>query len=303
MASAAFSQWECEVVLYRADEQGRSTGEVEWLGGCENKMQIGQGYAEERADRSGDPYARNQQLEEVHTIELEALWLSRYESAGVIRNPVLARNQRFVAVLVWIDDETGVWHKRSYFGVEIGELSLSSENEYFTQRTPMRAGWFVPQNGRLPEMPGLLPAGGGIVRYFSSGAAVDLFSYDFGTEQFTELSPSAGKFTIAGAGGGYVLRLLVGGVVALGIGSDGVAHVAALIASGGSYASGLPRVEFFNGSLRVATLTAAGVLAVPSFFETATAPALTEDFVFSDGAWRLSFGNAGAYAPAIEDDL
>lgn len=307
MSETAFTQWECEMVVYRADEAGAPTGEIEYLGGCENKLEIEQGYAEERAERSGDGYARNQHLEETHVIQLENLWLTRYRKESgeeFYDSPRIGRAQRFVVVMLWTDEESGVWHKRSYYGVQINPLNFNSSQEYFSQTATMRASYYVPDHGRRPEEPTLQPTSLAFVRYVTSSGSVDLLSYDFDARTFTALANPAGKVDLPGAGGGYLARILVGGVLALAIDADGVLLVKEIVATGGSFTSGLPRAEFFHGNLRYASLTAAGLLAVPNFLESPATPGLTDDFEFREGGlWRLSLGLLGAYAPAIEDSL
>jgi hypothetical protein len=308
MDSTPFTQWECEMVVYRADAQGAATDTIEWIGGCENKLDIEQGFAEERAERSGDPYPRMQFLEEVHTIQLENLWLSRYRLTGdgaAFDNPMIGREQRFVVVLLWESEETGIWHKRTYFGVQINPLSITSENEYFTQRVPMRAGYYLPENGRLPDMPTLLPASAGLVRYVSESGAADLYSYDFTARTFTALADAGGRITFPGAGGGYQFRILIDGTLALAVDNGGTLVVGDLSAEGGSFATGLPRAEFYNGISRYASLTKDGLLASPNFLETPANPGLANDFELrtAGGAWLATIGLAAVQAPAIDDSL
>jgi hypothetical protein len=306
--STPFTQWECEMVVYRADAQGAATDIIEWIGGCENRLEVEQGFAEERAERSGDPYSRMQFMEEVHTLQLENLWLSRYQLAGdgpTFDNPILGRDQRFVAVLLWQSEETGIWHKRTYFGVQINPLSITSENEYFTQRVPMRAGYFLPENGRLPEVPDLSPSGSGLVRYVSDSGSADLYRYSFTAGNFVELGNAAGRITFPGADGVHQFRILIDGVLALAVDNAGVLNTGDLDAEGGSFTSRLPRAEFYNGLTRYASLTKDGLLAAPNFIETAVNPGLSNDFELrtAGGSWLATIGPAAVQAPAIDDSL
>lgn len=304
--TAAFTQWETDMVVYRADANGRATGEVVFLGGCENRMDIEQGYAEERADRSGDPHSRNQHLEETHVIQLENLWLSRYRNEGGEERfdvPAVGRDARFVVVMVWEDEQSGIWHKRTYFGVQINPLRFDSSQEFFSQNVLMRASYLIASNGRRPAEPTLTPATAGIIRYVTGGASVDLWSYDFEARTLSAQADPTGRIEFAGAGGGYLYRVYVGGELALAVHADGRLLVREIVATGGSFTTGDPRAEFYNGSTRYATLTANGRLAVPNFLESADNPDLPEDFEFRAASWLASLGPIGAYAPGIADTL
>lgn len=307
-ASTIFTQWECEIVIYRADEDGAPTEDVEWLGGCDNKMTLDQGFAEERADRSGDRYARWQQLEEEHSLELDRLWLTRYDrSEASFQTPVMARNQRLVAVLLWRDEEARIWHKRTYFGVQIGTLNISSESEFMSLRVPMRASHMIPASGDLDDTPpDLAPSSlGGLLRYFDSLGAVDLFSYDYDSGLFAGIGSPDSRLTLPGADGTYQFRMLINGALALAVNNAGVLMARGYTFTNGTFSDVLPRVEFLTGFGRIAALGADGVLAAPGFVERDTQPGATLEVVFRNAAgdWLASLNQSGLSAPAISDEL
>lgn len=308
MAATIFTQWECEVVIYRADDDGRPTEEVEWLGGCDNRMNLQQGFVEERADRSGDPYARWQQLEEEHTIELERLWLTRYDrNESSFQTPVLGRNQRLVAVLLWRDEEARIWHKRTYFGVQVASLGVTSEAEFFALQVPLRASHLIPASGDLDARPpDLLPSSlGGILRYIDGSGSADLFSYDYDARTFAEIGSPDSRLTLPGADLTWQFRILLNGTLALAVDPDGVLMVKEFVFANGSFADGVPRVEFITGFGRIATLTQAGLLAAPGYTERDTPPGSTLriDFRTGVGTWLASLDQGGLSAPDISDEL
>lgn len=308
MDTVTFTQWECEVVIYRADDDGVATDEIEWLGGCDNRMNIEQGYAEERADRSGDRYARWQQLEEEHTIELERLFLTRYDrAASFYQAPVLGRNQRLVAVLLWRDEEARIWHKHTYYGVQVPSLSSSSENEYFDLKVPLRASHMIPASGDLDETPpDNLPSSlGAFLRYVDTGVTINLYSYDYESGAFARVGSVDSRLQVVGEDDDFQFSLLINGTLALGIDHDGVLQVKGFDFTGGTFADAVPRVEFMTGFGRIASLTETGLLAAPGFNERDTAPGsvLPISFLSEAGAWLASIDQQGVSAPDIADEL
>jgi hypothetical protein len=306
-ATTIFTQWECEVVIYRADESGAATEEVEWLGGCDNKMELEQGFAEERADRSGDPYSRWQQLEEEHTLDLERLWLTRYDRAGNFANPAPRRNQRLVAVLLWRDEEARIWHKRTYYGVQVGPLAISSESEYFSLRVPLKAAHLIASSGDLDaNPPDLSPDSlAGTLRYIDDlGGSIDLFSYNYETNVFTAIGSPDARLSLPGPNGTYQFRLLINGTLALAVNNAGLLLAKEFHFTGATYSTtSLPRVEFVTAR-RIATLTETGILSAPSFVEQDDPPETEPQIALLNGVdWLASLDNNGLTAPEISDEL
>ena len=75
---------------------------------------------------------------------------------------------------------------------------------------------------------------------------------------------------------------------------------------GGSYVcdNSVPRLEFYAGLSRIASLSATGELGVAGFFEADADPDIAGAFWLGDGdTWLASLAPSGLYAAGIADDL
>lgn len=300
-----FTQWECEMAAWAADADGWPLDVLLWLGGCVNRSDFTQGFADERAERSGIPFPDLKMLEEEHRVTLENLWGQRTDEEPYV-TPGVSRDARAVVVFLWVDEDSGFWVKRTYYNAQFNPFVFSSENEVFEQKIEMRAGWMFEERGKLVDGRPTLTAGAvAVVRYVSISENLPLYTYAMGSGLFTAVAPTAGRATIAaGVDGPHVFTIKFNGTKALAIKADGTLHLGSVTAIGGTFVSTLPRLDFYVGAQRIASLSSAGELATPTLQgDTAANPGLLEDFELSDGSWRASLDRTGVYAAAVEDGL
>jgi hypothetical protein len=303
-----FSQWEADIAVYLSDASGNTVGGASpiWLGGTPSKSNFSDGFKEEEANISGQPGVNIQHLEETHGIELENVWMARADQpvGGVVPVEVLGldRNQFYSIAIIWTDEETGVWVKRVYYGVKLPELSMSTENQVMAQKMKFEGGTMLQTAGTPQQAPDEGVALYGRVQYVNTlGQATDIYTYDFGTRVF---SPVGGGVPGNSVGwDGTENEITVAGMVALIVTEAGQVQVEQLSA-GGTY-NNPPRLDFYAGASRIASVSAAGVLAVTSFRETDVDPGLPLGFalVDSEGHWLATIDATGVYAPSITDDL
>jgi hypothetical protein len=306
-----FTQWEADVVVYQSDMFGNVAGnDAVWLGGTVNKSNFQDGYKTEEANQSGVPVPNMRQLEEQHVIELENVWMVQVAAGPAFAAPTIPRDQFYAVVIIWTDEETGVWVKRVYAGVELRELSMGSDSEVFVQKLRIEGGVMQQTCGILAEsVPSEDATILGMVRYVSPREQVDLYTFDFTNPQegFQVINPAAlaGRGSIGpGTSSGY--QISVAGAVALEIYAGGHVSVNQVVGIGGSYVynNAIPRMEFYAGSSRIASLSAAGELGIPAFIEADADPGISGAFWLGDGeTWLASLAPRGLFAAGIADDL
>lgn len=303
-----FSQWESDLVIYRADTMGNAIGGPLFIGGgFPEKSNFSDGYKGEPANISGNPIPNTQQLEEVHAIELENVWMARVSGEPgevVVSTLQLARNQPYDVVVIWTDEETGVWVKRVYFSVRIPELSMRTESQILIQKLRLEGGIMAQTSGLLSQSaPTEDAALTGVLQFNSGSGVVPVYSYDFQAKQFSLIDPSLTGLIEISSNEEYPVTILVNGMLAMGIDAEGRIHVKRLLALGGSYST-IPCAQFIAGGVPVASIGEDGTFGMVAFNEADADPMLTSEFVFEDGdEWLASLGAPGVFAAAISDDL
>ena len=304
-----FSQWEADIAVYLSDASGNVAAGAApvWLGGTPSKSNFSDGFKQEEANISGQPGVNIQHLEETHGIELENVWMARADQPvdGVIPVEVLGldRNQFYSIAIIWTDEETGVWVKRVFYGVKLPELSMSTENQVMAQKMKFEGGTMLQTAGTAQQMPNEGVAIYGRVLFVNAlGQATDIYNYDFGTRVFSPVPPGISGDSVGWDGSES--EITVAGMVALIVTEAGQVQVEQLTAIGGTYNSA-PRLDFYAGASRIASVSAAGVLAATSFHETHADPGLPLGFalVDGDGNWLATIDATGVYAPSIADSL
>ena len=311
IGKAAFSQWEADLSIYLSDAFGNvSNAAPVWLGGTTNKSNFQDGYEAEKANISGVPVQAMQKLEEKHVLEIENVWMARVEDGPLVSAPVNPRNQYYAVVAIWTDRETGVWIKRVYAGVQLMDLSMSSDSQVFQQKLKIEGGVMQQTGGVLSlSVPSEEPVMLGIVRYVSPTETMDLYTFDFRNPRagFQAINPGllAGRATIVDGG----LQIIVAGNSALSI-VDGQVIVNALTGIGGSYVEDatMARLEFIGqGNVRMAALSGNGELGVPGFFEcdddpTLSAACMIPAFTLGGDEWLATIAPDGLFAGGIAVD-
>jgi hypothetical protein len=176
---------------------------------------------------------------------------------------------KYVLDITWREDLTRDWHREVFYGVTISERGRAAKDRdgEFVEEQVWDAEYFVASSGRgtVPEIPAGLRY---LVRYVTDSENVDLYTYDPGTDLFTEAvagvttnraaltysSGHAGDFAINFAGDDITALRVTGGeieVFELRVGSPTLAD--------------LPRVEFWYGANRVGAVTRAGALHATRF--------------------------------------
>jgi hypothetical protein len=295
---------EAEIRLYREAPDGSvDIGSAPVIIGSAERLRLKDGLIEVETRPTGTNHPRVHHLGEIHEISIERVW--RLDERALV-DYQLQLNQRYVLVMGWTEDvaERPVWYSRTYYGVtdQTAEMEAQSRQGSLTPEHSLQwraeqlvcdggDGVYVFQEDQIdPEM---------YVQWVKGWETLRLFDYDT-VNGFTETSAgiSGGRASISTAGD---LLISIEGEAAMRV-EDGELVVGELIEAPGIAAIDSPRLEFWRGSQRLATLSKDGRLRV--FAAAEETPSYgTERFHFSGtGGLVATLSATGLQAVAIVEE-
>jgi hypothetical protein len=296
-----------DYALYRADADGEAIGQPIYLGGKLEDLSPEQSFVGQRIDAHGSPYGRTVHVDERHSFVVRNLWAVK---RGSNRLPAPSRNQQYVFVIVFYDELKTTFAKRIYFGVTADGQKLPTDDQVVRHQVPFSAGYMVEQGG-LGKRPDLTAQLLGEIRYVTPATDALLYYYDFATDTYeapftaelegrakivNDLTQFRINFDLDGNGQG---------IPALKVTSDKL-RVNELTGIGGTFLLGStsPRLEWWYGAKRMASLSGAGELSVPDITETLKDPQVRHGFkVKINGAWAATIGPNKTYAKVFAEVL
>ncbi len=282
-----FTLLEAEFALFTVDADDQPLAEA-YSGGCVDKSTLDGERKEVRLEYPGMPYGQVFHADEVHSIVLENLWLHEQMDGGLSQMPALARNGRYQLAIVWQDLDALVWAKRIYTGVKAQPNRVDDSRQ--TLRLVAERLYEYAGTGMAPDVTAALP---GTVVYVDGAQRVDLYYY-LGDAYSALLAPGWAEidFSVTGA-----VTVRIGGDVAL-VAVAGQLHATEFVALGGTFLDEEPRLEWWLGGVRLASLGQSGVLAMADIIEQGAAPVL-DGFEHDNPGWLFSLAGSKAYAPAF----
>ncbi len=286
---------EATIRLYPATPTGApDMTQPVWIGACSGTLRISERWINVETRPSGSTYPRKHPLVQQYQVSIDRVWVFPISPTASLhlRDFVTDRN-RYVLDIYWEDDETGNWVRRTFFGVTISERNLDSDEVFSsTDAQVFDAEYFVSDQSVLNVLsnPGAIPPPTLplVVKYRGSSAAiVPLYSYDAGTGLFTEytVGVSAGRATIAhnpNRGGNLEITFPTYAPMPF-LTAAGEFHIGQLIESI-PLLTDFPRLEFWVGPKRAASVGVNGQLYAPTFIETgAEVPATPDTFLLYAG--------------------
>lgn len=300
---------DAEWALYAVDANDTVLSQL--AAGFAERMGLDGEFARKPLLIQGAKFSRVWHDDESHTIDLhrpvfiEAL----PERRAAFNLPSAMRNQRCGLVVRWMDAESGVWWKRSYFGVSLQPVKVEGDGgggdgghhrrQIMHATLRMRAERMAEAVGS-GSIPGMNLVSTGEVRYLSGAESLTLYTYteDAFTPADETLLATRAQIDFDGTPGAVVIGFA--GTPALRLDADG-AHAKAFDASGPTYGTGT-RLEFWVAGVRRATLQADGTLVAPSLLDGDPEEDSAMRFTNPAGDALLSIG-AACYAPGFSDDL
>lgn len=304
MSEQPLQVFDATFALYRVDANDEITGagSALFLGAAAEKASMSGEFTERPVARHGQRYQRVYHEDEVHRIEIENVrTVSAAESAPAAVE--LRRNERYALVVVWYDYDTEAWAKRTYLGVTAQPVKIS--DNHIMQTIRLRAESLETDTAGFGEKPSLDIARGGEVRYIGDDTRV-LYTYARDGRVFHTVDEDLldGRATIEFSGGAMLVKF--DGVLAMSAAAAGI-EVASLDATGATYSDDTPRLEFWMGGVRRASLTAAGALVVANITEGEVPadiiPAMNAAAGNGTGAWLFTLQSGGITCPEILETL
>ena len=244
---------EAKVTLY-APAPGGALGPALWSGQQAERLTVAERWLTVETRPTGGRYPAQHPLVPQYDISIERVWaLPVANLAGFMPGA-----STYVLDVLWTEEETGQWHRRTFYGVTINSRSFAPQSieSEFVDGQSFQSQYFTVATGSAATPVPVPPAIAWRV-VWRSAADGDLALYNFTDAGYTEAVPgnAATRAVIAADGGS--IRFAGSSVDVLTATADGVT-VAALHDAA---ADALPCLRFYAGPALLATLTAGGLWA------------------------------------------
>jgi hypothetical protein len=141
------------ISLFAADSDGLAIlTQPIWVGARAEGLELSSEITEQDATPSGEAYDQFAQLSELHEIKIDRIWVlpigdGSGPGAVPFKDYDLRRGQ-YVMQIFGIDEKTGIWHQRTYLGVQARRYDLRSNGQdYFGSNQLFRAKSFTTTGG------------------------------------------------------------------------------------------------------------------------------------------------------------
>jgi hypothetical protein len=208
--------------------------------------------------------------------------------------PKIERGQVYNMVVVWFDEDTLAWNKRTYSGV-MGRSQRVGSDAF--QNLSFRAKRMVEISG-FGTKPDLVPIAYAAVVYVNGNQKVTLYTYDVNTGVFTatpDRTDAFGKILVSAD----KVEIFIEGVLVATADATSM-RMESIEAIGATYADSDPHLEFYLDS-RVASLSKSGGLFAPSINEDDVGLASATGFVLAAAARYAVLTRQGVYAHEFEE--
>jgi hypothetical protein len=278
---------EAKLTLYPANVDGSPQLDAPlWSGADAEGLKVRERWINVGTRPTGAPKPRNHPLTPVYEIAIDRVWaLPLAELTGFHPD-----HEEYVLDVVWVEEETLQWHRRTFYGVTITERAFDSReiDTGFTDAQQFDARSMVVDAGEWP-VPALSADLPYQVLWIGNTGQTPLYSYNPATQAFTAVGTTAGRATIGYSGSAFRI-LFEDYPVAVETYASGLGAVALLESM--PLAGDVPRLDFLYGTRRVASVTPNGLWA-RAFTDGATPAA-------GAGKFALKFGGAVVATLALE---
>ena len=268
---------EATVTLYPANADGTpQLASPLFTGAAAENLQLMERWLKKTTNASGSRYPKNHPLVAQHGVTIGRLWA--LPDASVM--DWAADFNQYVLDILWVEEESLAWHRKTYYGVTISEHGWDAKDveNGLVENQIFDAQYVVPASGPAGSTP---PAIGSVlpyrVIYTDATGSSTLYTYDPASHQFTGVADPTGKATISYTAGAFAVQFAADTSPVLATTVNGLNYrnhsvyrnsngycPAQFLVRGGIFAgvpspAELPKLEFFYGATRVATITQAGL--------------------------------------------
>lgn len=266
-----------------------------WFGAAAERLRMTESWMVVQTTPSGAPCPINHPLISRHEVRIGRIWM-----LNASLDDFVPTSGQYVLDIVWVDERTGWWKRRTYYGVTIRERDVQSEGvmesndeqvfdaqDYgsacgFGAQTPVPAAvvclWWIGENGTVP-----------------------LYDYDSNLGLFTEVIPGMARNLAQAANTPFLAQFFGQSSPAVFIAQNGMVNVSGMV-EGVPDNSAIPRIDFTIGGKRVASIDSMGVLYGSNLIEGVPAADSGGAFVLSGGTGpALIIGRSGVVFGDLEE--
>ena len=202
------------------------------------------------------------------------------------------RNGRYAVVVVWHDVARSLWEKQIFLGVTGAGASLDGPN--INSGITLRAERRLTPSAGKSTTPDLTISYEGDVRYVAAdGTRTVLYTITDGAFTVVDSGLLATRATVTVDGTQMTVHFGAASPVFTATETD--LTVTEIVSMGATFGETLPRVEFYSGTVRLASLDASGALHVASLTESTEPDAVAGELnirTTSDG-WLFTLTSSG----------
>lgn len=137
----------CTLSFWEADAEGNPVGDPLWIGARTEGAQIAARFGEVNSTPSGASTEEYEQLGIEYLIRMGRIWVID----GKTRKTFKLERKKYVMGIYGEDERTGVYIRRTYFGVHAQSDDLDSVGiQYFKQEQSFRARSYIETDGSVP---------------------------------------------------------------------------------------------------------------------------------------------------------
>jgi hypothetical protein len=271
---------EATVTLYPANADGTpQLAAPIWCGAAAENLHGTEKWLQKETMPSGARYPVKHLLVPQYEISIGRLWV-------ILETEYLdwlTLYSNYVLDIVWVEEETQEWHRKTFYGVTINERGWDAKDveNGLMENQSFAAQYYVPDGGAAWTTPPIIsPALPYQVIYTDATGSVLLYTYDQPSNVFTAVAALTGRANIGYSGGAFAVQFAgdATAVVRTTVNSllyrnhtayrnsqpynQAQFQVRGGIFSGVPAAADLPRLDFYYGSVRVCAITTNGLFDV-----------------------------------------
>ena len=245
---------EAKVTLYTVQADGLSLGTALWSGQVAERLTVREQWVVLETRPSGAPYPIKHPLVPQYEVSIERVWaLPLNNLAGF--SPT---NQTYVLEVIWTEEDTQQWHRRTFYGVTIASRSFGAQNveSEFVDGQEFAAQYVLVDAGGASYPPQPVIAMPLVVFWSGSDGYYPLYTYDTlsgfllasgeSTTDHATIAADGSSITFFGATGSVLVTTATGVTV-------GELH--------DTLPTGLPQLLFFLETTLLGVVSPAGLWA------------------------------------------
>lgn len=294
--NAVYTLLEATIALYPADALGQPiTTTPIWMGACAENLRLVQQMKVVETTPGGRLYPKRHPLVATHEIQIGRIWVlpDTIGSADYVLT-----TGRMVMDILWEDEDSDGWQRRTYYGVTAKGYDLASVDKIHSTADQTFDAEYYSQSWGTSTVPALTSDLPYLVQWTSASDNIILYDYSSSTFLFTERTAGAAatRATIAldqtPAFDSLVVAFSGVGTPALTVTAAGVSEMPALY-EGVPTSTDVPRLDFLYGGVRLASISSAGVFFADTIVEAAPSAGSARYQLFGGGALAMTIAAGG----------